>query len=179
MFLIANIIGDKISISDIGITLQPRQAIDLHRVKTLIDPERSKDLTLAARKGAIKIIHKDTPDKEIVKIENNKEMFNKEELLNDVHKILRDEIKQQLSNMPISSSNEQVLNAIEQFKELLKNKNVEKVDEKDISPEKLVNIHTKVMEKMSKNVEGNISQDEEKTQGNSLKNNISELENLI
>ena len=80
MYLIANASRNEIALSDLGITLKPKQAIDLHKVKTLIPPERSDNLRLAARRGKVKILHREESSAPVIH-EDNSNKFEKEEIL--------------------------------------------------------------------------------------------------
>jgi len=66
MYLIANVTDKSISISDLNITMKPKQAFDLHLMSLKIRPEDSKNLKEARKLGWVKILKKDVDQKPIV-----------------------------------------------------------------------------------------------------------------
>lgn len=173
MFLITNISSSEISISDLGITIYPKQVIDLHKIETKILPDRSKDLTLAINKKCIKIIEKDVTEPIVIKeVKNdNKELF---EGLKD---IISSEIQKQLGGK-VQNNNSDLNNIISQLSNIIQKTKPEENIYSEIDEDKLTEIHKKASIKMSQNTENSVEYIEEKIINKSV-NDISELENLL
>lgn len=185
MFLIANSCGKEITISDLGVTLSARQAIDLHKINTPISPEKSKDLQKAQRYGAIKILHKEEQQKTIIKEREIviKESFDKEDLLKDIKSILTQEIDKKINSSQNDNSQQMaaILAMMQQFANNGQNtSNVvnEGIEDTDISGNDLVDLHSRSLNKMSKDVvDGKLRGHEEIKSG--ILNNVDELENML
>ena len=183
MFLIANSCGKEITISDLGVTLSARQAIDLHKINTPISPEKSKDLQKAQRYGAIKILHKEEQQKTIIKEREVviKESFDKEDLLKDIKSILTQEIDKKI-NFSQNDNSQQMATILAMMQQLANNQNAtgvknEEVDT-DIDENTLVDLHSRSLNKISKDViDGGLKGKEEIK--NDVLNNVDELENML
>jgi len=183
MFLIANSCGKEITISDLGVSLSARQAIDLHKIDTLISPEKSKDLQKAQRYGAIKILHKEEQQKTIIKEREVviKESFDKEDLLKDIKSILTQEIDKKI-NFSQNDNSQQMATILAMMQQLANNQNAtgvknEEVDT-DIDENTLVDLHSRSLNKISKDViDGGLKGKEEIK--NDVLNNVDELENML
>jgi len=185
MFLIANSCGKEITISDLGVTLSARQAIDLHKINTPISPEKSKDLQKAKHYGAIKILHREEQQKTIIKEREIviKESFDKEDLLKDIKSILTQEIDKKINSSQNDNSQQMaaILAMMQQFANNGQNtSNVvnEGIEDTDISGNDLVDLHSRSLNKMSKDVvDGKLRGHEEIKSG--ILNNVDELENML
>jgi hypothetical protein len=192
MYLIANSSRNEITLSDLGITLGPNQAIDLHKVKTLVSPERSDNLRLAERKGKVKVIHREESVSKKSQVDNPNN-FEKEEILNELKNFMKDELKEQLSGLKKQDNNNSdsdIMGQVSQILNILKNSNtsgdsnnteqpvaIEESDDIDI--EKIATMHAKAVSKMSKNTEGSVDYEKSEVSDDSILDNASELENLM
>ena len=88
MYLIANISKAHVVIADLGITMQPKQAMDLHKIKCLIEPEKSKDLELGKKTGRIKVLKKSKKKTKAV-VTQPQASFDQEKLLNDIQQLMQ------------------------------------------------------------------------------------------
>ena len=185
MFLIANASRKEIVISDLGLTLSARQAIDLHKIKTQIPPEQSKDLQNAKAHGAIKILHQET-SKNITKERDIfiKESFNKDELLKDIKILLGKEIDKKI-NSSQSSNNAQITEMLNMMHKLVQNNQssgtstADGDSDIDIGQSQLVDIHSRSLNTMSKNVLGSKLTSEEEVKDSRLSDNIDELSQML
>ena len=187
MYLIANASGNEITISDLGITLGIRQAVDLHKVETTIQPEQSKDLKRAKSKGAIKILHYKAPKndntntiiKEKVIVQ---ESLNKEELLRDIKGILSEEIDKKVN---ASQNNTQMMELLTAMQQMILNQQQTNTStatvaqDTDVSMDKLVNIHSRTLNKMSKRTNGKLEIIEEEVTDDAISDNADELSGLL
>ena len=185
MFLIANSCGKEITISDLGITLSARQAIDLHKVDTPISPEKSKDLQKAQRYGAIKILHKEQQQKNTIIKEREiviKESFDKEDLLKDIKSILTQEIDKKITSSKNDNSQQmaQILAMMQQIMQNNQNSSNVKNEEADtdISENALIDLHSRSLNKMSKDIVDGKLKGEEEIKNNVL-DNVDELSNML
>jgi hypothetical protein len=195
MYLIANSSRSEITISDLGISLNPRQAMDLHKIKSIDEINKSKNLKSAISSGSIKILHKD----EVVSKEEKTEVivqnqFDKEGLLKDIKELLAKEVDEKIKKVNDiqeknnASQNDKLFVLLQAIQENLsknstpisegKNQNID-IDDISISSDKIIEMHSKAIEKMSKNVETNIISPERKIEDKNVAKNADELDNLI
>jgi len=187
MFLIANSRRGEITISDLGISLNPRQALDLHKIKSPEEINNSQNLKSAIASGAIKVLHKDEiiikQEKQEVIVQNS---FDKNELLNDIKDLLSKEVDDKLKEIT-NTNNDKLLTLLQSIQENLSKNSTSIVEKKEITgienisvnADKIIEMHSKAMEKLSKNVEVNIISPEEKVIDKNVSNNADELDNLI
>lgn len=206
MFLIANAGRSEITLSDLGVVLKPNQAIDLHNVKTLINPDKSNDLSLAMKTGAVKVLKKDKPKRQEQHVNQNitvNEGVNKEELLNDLKAFIKEELSEKKQKQPSQSeslgsdeirelitilkSQQKQQVSMEQLQELLSSGTVQinnnigscNDDFDDIDEDKIVEMHSKAVNKIAKNLSGEVGYSRQKVKDDSLSNNVDELERLL
>ena len=191
MYLIVNISKRDICISDLKISLQPKQAIDLDKVVSRDRSQSSIDLKQCLSSHFIKILQKDG-EKIKVKIEEKpqkivSETYISEEQLKDIKEEIKKEIiKNMQLNVTKSSDSQEVIDKINQLMLLVQqggNKDLTSNDftgvkTEDIDYKTLSDIHAKVVNKMTKKAEANVKYEEEKSD-NSVSDNASELEDLI
>ncbi|MFW6172702.1 MAG: hypothetical protein ACOC5T_03055 [Elusimicrobiota bacterium] len=211
MFLITNVSGRALDISDLGLLLHEKQAVDLHKINLKIKPEESQNLKKAKKLGYIKVLKKDSPEKKkVVQESHHHEHFhnnkiNSEELLTSIKSLIKKEISSlasendkedllsQLDMRTGTEDNSDILEAIRDLRNEMKNQKptvvYEKndsvkeesdiIDDDNIDEETRVQIHQKTMDKRMKGkVKGNVEMQERIIIDSSLQNNISELENL-
>lgn len=207
MFLIANAGRSEVALSDLGIVIKPNQAIDLHNVKTSINPEKSKDLSLAMKTGVVKILKRDILKKNRQQVNQNitvNEGINKEELLNDLKTFIKEELSEKQQSQPIQSeslgvdeirelikilkSQQKQQVSMEQLQQLLSSGTVQmdsntsvdnSEDIDDIDENKIIEMHSKAINKIAKNLSGEVGYSHQKVKDDSLSNNVDELENLL
>jgi len=183
MFLIANASRKEIVIGDLGLTLSARQAIDLHKIKTQIPPEQSKDLQRAKRHGAIKILHQED-SKNIIKEKEKeifiKESFDKDGLLKDIKILLEKEIDKKI-NSSQNTNNAQISEMLEMMQKLVRNNQSvgHSSAEEDIEQSQLVDIHSRSLNTMSKDILGSKLTSEEEIKDSKLSDNIDELSQML
>ena len=195
MFLIANAGRSEITLSDLGVVLLPNQAIDLHKVKTDMPPEKSKDLSLAARRGAIKILKRDEPVAPQPNITIN-EGVDKDELLSDLKSFIKEELsgiespKNDNSELKelieLLKSQQQNNISMEQIQSLLAAQSLQgdsaalspDVDV-DIDESKIAEMHSKAVDKLAKNMRGEVDYSKQKVKDESISANADELEGLL
>jgi len=183
MFFIVNKTKNELEISDIRISLGPRQAMDLDKIIDRSKSDRSRDLDLAIKKGIIQVKQKTPTETPIVISSNNDVDISK---IDDMKEYLAKEIKNQFdmlkSGLPKNNNNSgdlsQVLN---QLKKLTNNNSNNESEDEDVimDDDKLSNIHAMTIDKKLKNVESNEVKYEKKEIKDDIDGNISELEGLI
>lgn len=192
MFFIVNVTKNTICISDLSISLGPRQATDLDERIDRWKVEKSKDLKSLIKTGRIKIKHKDgyvSKESAAVPEKDNSDFLDslKQDINSQIQRgiaDLKDSIKG--NGQPEPSNNEELLammqNLIQQVSknnQPINNVVQNQVEEEDMDENVLSNIHAKSMDKRTKNLEaGNLNYIAEEVD-NSIDNNISELENLL
>lgn len=186
MYLIANATSSFVELADLGISLKPKQALDLHAMGYKGKAENSSNLNKAIKNGWIKVLKKDKPvvNKEIIteRIVEKRNDINKEEILGSIREIIKEEIK----NIKIDNTNNVSNSLLENLTELIKNSNINKNSNNNVLEEydgvdikKIQDIHIKVAEKVMKGASSSVNYDEEKVKDSSMKSNIAELEDLI
>lgn len=193
MYLITNVSNQEIAISDLGVTLYPKQAIDLDKINTNIDPNKSKDLKIAISKKCLKVLHhtNDSPPQEVVV--KNESGFDKDSLMSEIREVIKQEIgsKSQSNQIPEKNNNEDIKELLSEFKSLMQNinsnnssgnndnKSDSNIIDDDVDEDKLGEIHAKAVEKITKNTKGTVAYENSKVKDNKMNSNISELEDLF
>ncbi len=182
MYLVANTSRKELSIGDLDIIISPKQALDLDKIKTKIRPEDSKDLKTCIKKRWVKIAKTDRIQKRKTKIV---EKVIDKYLLGDIRKILKEEIKKQLSTdniktIPDDPRITEILNTLtrlskEKFQTIIDHQDIE---ENVLDEEVLSQIHALAVDKKIKETDGSISYKNEKVDNN-ITDNVSELEGLL
>ena len=190
MFFIVNKTKKEVIISDISVSLGPRQAMDLDKLLDRKKSERSNDLTTAIKRGIISVRQK-TNEESAVVIKQIKEEINPKEI-DKFKKDINDEIKNQFNFLKEDllkanfSSNSDVDNSelLEKLADLIKsNKNstiVKSEDEEVLENEDFLSkIHARTVDRQIKNTEiSNVNYDEKEVK-NDIDENVSELEDLL
>ena len=186
MYLIANATSSFVELADLGVSLKPKQALDLHAMGYKGKAEVSANLKKAIKNGWVKVLKVDKPtatNKEVIKeriIERSND-GNKEEMLGSIRKIIQEEMK----NIKIDNSNNIPSNLLETLSELIKSGGIKQNSDNNISEDdgvdigKMQEIHTKVAEKVMKGASSSVNYEEKNVKDASMKSNISELEDLI
>jgi len=204
MFLVTNSGKSSIVLADLNVELKPNQALDLHKVQTRVSPEKSKDLAAAMRRGAIKVLQHDVPT--APQVSQNivvNEGVNEKELLENIKSLIKEELSNNLPKVNNNDSNSSELKeliellkkqqqsqlSVEQINQLIANVPssaaviTEKVDtsaeESYIDEDKILQMHSKAMDKIAKNSKGTVEYSHQKITDESLSNNINELEDIL
>lgn len=189
MFFIVNKTKKHITLSDIKISLGPRQAIDLDKIMDRSQSENSRHLRIAASKGDVEIRTKDgkikrNDRKEPVKTNSPDINKVKEEIIKE----MKDEMKSLKNNSSNSLSREDLMDVMKELvqnlpsKEIISGKNVDnKSDEVDveINEDLLIDINARAVEKRVKDVKMESVDYKEESKENTIINNIDELEDLL
>jgi len=181
MYLIANIGFSTVNLTDLGVELRPKQAIDLHKIETLIKPEKSIHLRVAIEKKLIKELVKTEENKPTeVKVENTINQIDEDSIVEKMRILIKEEIeKSTLSNKKDDSSDK-----LDKLISMLQGKNlspgvVENKEEDSISSEQMMEIHSRAMKKITKDTQGDITYSKEEVSSDSVNDKINKLENLI
>lgn len=188
MYFIVNKTKSELQISDIKISLGPRQAMDLDKVIDRSKSDRSKDLDLAIKKGVIQVKQKTPTETPIVINSQNNDTSN----IDNIKKDLSEEIKNQfndLKNQLINQGSNQSQNndfsqILNQLQSVLNNKNTNNYYESEdqdvkINDEQLLDIHARSIDKKLKDIKSNDVKYDKQKVDDDLENNISELEGLL
>ena len=188
MFFIVNKTKGTIVIPDIGITLGPRQAIDLDKMMSRSKSESSKMLKGASRKGDIDIRIKDGgKSSDIIPPKNDGND------LDDFKKEMMEEMKGLLTqNQPVAQTGidkkdladfaQQIIQNIpKQETVIIQGQAPEtRIDEEvEVKMAELGEMNKRIVNKIVKNVESTDIRYEEQKQKDDLDNNIIELEGLL
>ena len=190
MFFIVNKTKGTIIISDIGITLGPRQAMDLDKIMDRDKSESSKMLRGANKKGHIDIRIKDggKPSRVVPaqKVENDLDDFKKEMLeemrglLNQQH--LQVDPQQGLGKEDLAALAQEIISNIPKPETVVVQGQLSEVredEEVDVGGGELGEMNKRIVNKIVENVKSVDIKCNEEIQKNDLDNNISELEGLL
>jgi len=187
MYLVANTSTKEITIGDMNISIKPKQALNLHKMESRISPESSKDLAFAEKHGYVKVLKKDSK-KEIAVAPPAQVIENKidtKEIIESLGGLIKQEIQQQLSSK--KDNNQDLLKAISDIVAMGQNKNspqnitiqTQQEEPSSLSEEKMAEIHSKAMKKITKGANTSISQVGQEVIDSSFSTNLSELQDLI
>lgn len=203
MYVVANLTGNEVSISDLNIGIPPRSGRDLDVLHLTCDPRSSIDLKTALKKRLLKVIKNDEeptsrkPKKEVIR---EKEVVKEKTIIKEVpsgidQKVLMDFIRQEIKNAQQSpvvvqkerdKYSEPVLRAImEKVDKILQQKsshsgqNLEEESDEDIDPKLLAEMHKKRVNKIVENAENKIEYQTEKTDDTFMDEDIDELSDLL
>lgn len=196
MFFIINKTKHTITLSDLKLSLGPRQAIDLDRMISREQSEKSKYLKRLVAKGIISVKRKDEKNKNII-VENhiyNSEKSDIAELKKEFResiKELTNELKKQSGNNNSLSKNDlqdlvtQMMSMMQQnpteVRYIEKETGVTREEEEEVQMDEnvLTDIHARAVKDLTKDSKiGSINYQKEEVKDN-IDNNIDELENLL
>jgi len=191
VFFIINKTKTEVIISDLKISLGPRQALDLDKFLDRKKSERSNDLSTAIKKGIISVRQKTNEESSLV-IKQIKEEMNPREM-DKFKKDINDEIKNQFSSLKedllnakgFNNSNVDNSELLEKLADLIKNsKNsdaIVKSEEEEvlIDEDVLSSIHAKTVDRQIKDTKISNIEYEEKEVKNDIDENVDELEKLL
>ena len=194
MFFIVNKTKRTVIISDLGVTLGPRQAIDLDKIVKRSKSDSSQMLKLAKKKGDIEIRRKDGEKTETVVYKEKDNSLNdfKNEIIGEMKGSMRDMLAQQSITVQGGISEEQLEKMMQKLiKSMPKStketvviqqggEKTERTDEEiEIDEEKLAEINARTVDEMTKDTEVKSVHYKEEQQENTILNNINELEELL
>ena len=192
MYMIRNVGAHEVALGDLRVTLKSNQKIDLDMICSRFIAEHSPSLKLAIKKGIIRILQKDGAETRRVEprqIEPVKDdnIVTKEQL-QEMEKRMTDTLTSQLRKLSqkeeTSVVDPQSLAAlaplIEKLSQLVQGTPVanHKKEETEEIDEKLVDIHTRALDRMNRQVDGNIKHQEQTDQGNVV-DRANELDGLL
>ena len=190
MFFIVNKTRSSIVIKDIGITLGPKQAIDLDKVISREKSNNSKHLRLAKSQGSIEIRRKDETVKHsnipTEKTDNNLNSL-KNEIVGEVKNMMESMSKELNKNQGINENQlenilKKVVQSIPKNETVIikENNNLIPQDEEiEIDENILVDMNKRVVNKIVKDAKVKSVKYKEEIQENTILSNIDELENLL
>lgn len=201
MFFIINISNKRITLSDINIDLKKNQAIDLDkRIKRKVS-DNSIDLKKALAKGYVQVKVKDeynnnnnnTNDDNINNIKDNNLDNIKKDIVSNVKSELKDFTKELLSQINKKEDNniDKIENIIQKTisgmpapfnnEQLVKNikNNIKEDKDIEINEDVLSEINAKTINNMIEGTRESRVRKNKKTFNDSIKKNISELDNLL
>jgi len=191
VFFIVNKTKTEVIISDLSVSMGPRQALDLDKFIDRKKSERSRDLSTAIKKGIISVRQKTNEESSLV-IKQIKEEINPKEM-DKFKKDINDEIKNQFSSLKedllnakgFNNSNVDNSELLEKLADLIKNsKNsdaIVKSEEEEvlIDEDVLSSIHAKTVDRQIKDTKISNIEYEEKEVKNDIDENVDELEKLL
>lgn len=187
MYFIVNTTKQTVIISDIKITLGPRQGIDLDRFVTRENTNRSQCLKSLFSKGILQIKSKDEKniEEKIEKeeIPKNTESLDIEQMKQDIIKGVKESLIGNLPSQPQNNgiSKDELISILSSFVGKnnidVSNKNKE---ENSINDDVLSDIHKRTIDRVSKKVEkSEINYQKVNSEDKTIDNSISELESML
>ncbi len=188
MFFIVNKTKSTIVISDIAITLGPRQAIDLDKMMSRSKSNSSKMLKAANKRGQIDIRIKDggkTSNIDLPKVDNSLDDF-KKEIIGEIKDLFTKQIpptpKEVLNKKDLAELAQKIIQNMPKSETVFiqeKSQKIKTEEEVIIDEEILVDINARAVDDVVKDVKSNNMRHKEDTKMNDLEQNILELENLL
>ena len=190
MFFIVNKTKGSIVISDIGVTLGPRQAVDLDKMMSRSKSESSRMLKGASKKGHIDIRIKDNGKTSKVspapKVDVDLDDF-KKEMLEEMKGLLSQQQPAQtpqpgLGKEDLAAFAEHIINNIPKSETVImqgQQPEVREDEEVEIEVGELGEMNKRIVNKIVENVKSVDIKYNEEIQKNDLDNNIIELEGLL
>ena len=187
MFFIVNKTKGTIVISDIGVTLGPRQAVDLDKMMSRTKSESSKMLKAASKKGHIDIRIKDGGTVSKIKQPEPIDDFDdfKKEMLEEMRGLLSQQpaqVSQQgFGKEDLAAFAQQIINNIPKSEIVVVHEQQEVREDEDVEmdEEVLARINARTVDKIVEGVDTKVMNYKEEKQENTILDNISELEKLI
>ena len=196
MYMVKNVSKNEVVISDMHISLPSGRSIDLDMVKPRYASEQSKYLSMAIKSGMLKVIRKDgeTIDPSLIPVVQEDKSNSLIDALKEMEKRLTENINAQVTKT-VSDQKEasQTLDvsglnsAVESLQKIIMNNGIQSTpqqgkigtqEEIGMDEAMMVDIHTRAVSRMSKNVEGNLRHEEVKEKSN-ISDNLDELEGLM
>jgi len=186
MFFIVNKTKNHITLGDIGVSLGPKQAIDLDKIMKRSKSDESTALKAASRRGEIEIRIKDRPKvKSIPNTSPAPNTLSGARELGEMKKEIIGEMRELLKGQGGVSKEDlqKFIDAMPKITEtVIYRQDVEKIredEEVEIDEETLGEINKRAVNKMVENVESREVKYKQEKQKDDLMNNVSELEQLL
>ena len=189
MFFIVNKTKNNVSIGDLGITLGPRQAIDLDKIMNRTKSESSKSLISAKTNGDIEIRIKDDPrDRKATETKSrNSPDFGdiKDAIIGEVRDTIRELLKEQKNSISKDDLNEMtrmLLDSVKNSETVIYRqdpKNVKQDEEVEMNEDILAKINARTINDIVKNTDSKSVHYEEKKAENTILDNVNELMGLL
>ena len=193
MFLVANTSGKVLVISDLGVSISSKQALDLDTMRLdLPSPDVSKDLQTCIKRGLVKVIKSDRTKKRKKQPVALPSLTDKG-MLKEIQQTLREEIRQQLSVQKPQTGDaqmSQILDVLRQIlakgspvpKEIIREIIVEQNNLQDepanVDEDTLNEIHARAVDRLSKETDREIDYKVQRVESN-ISQQVLELEELI
>ncbi len=195
MYIVQNVGRTSVDIPELKISLKPNQKIDLDMICSRFTSEQSGALRHFISKGSLRIVIKDSPNTPFSFSENkttaspvvdNKEILKK---IEESEKRIKEQnealIRKHLGKKAEidEDSKKSLETAIKALQSLipglsLGNNTVKQESNDEIETEKTVDIHKRVIDRISKNTSGKIKTDDTKN-SNNLDDKINELDDML
>lgn len=200
MYIIQNVGKNEIALGDLRVTLRPQQKLDLDMICSRYVIEQSPSLRMAIKKGLIHILQKDDimtsqVKRPVEQIKSSNDNVTKDEL-KEMEKRMTETLTAQMRKIADKEKNapsidpeslaalaplvQQLTNIVKQAGGPATSASTQKPQETNIEEvdDKMVDIHTRSLNRMVKKVEGNIEHEEQKKQSD-IADRASELEGLL
>ena len=194
MFFIVNKTKQTIIIGDIGVTLGPKQAIDLDKVVKREKSDSSRNLRSAKKNGQIEVRMKDgeklpNPMKKAPNRDSSLDSF-KNEIIGEMKGSIK-ALSRELSSQPVSNSDaistkdldalaRRIIANMPRSETIIMQGSQGRTDEEvEVDEEKLSEISARVVNEMVKDTEVKSIHYKEEKQENTILDNVDELEDLI
>ena len=185
MFFIVNKTKGTIVLSDIDITLGPRQAIDLDKMMSRSKSDDSKMLKKASRDGNIDVRIKDGGKKlsaaPVQQAGHDLDDF-KKEMLEEMKGLLSNQQSAPqagLGRADLEHFAQQIISSIPHQGTVVHAQDARTDEDVEIDEEKLANINARTVDKIVEGTDLNAVNYKEEKQENTILDNISQLEDLI
>lgn len=187
MFFIVNKTKGTITLGDLGISLGPRQAIDLDRIMKRDRSEDSRSLKDAKKTGAIDVRIKDDPMSD--KTPDVKSLYRgpdlgsmKDEIIGEMKDVMKDLLKGQMGGVSKEDLRD-LINAMPKSTETIiirqEGEKTREDEEVEMDDEVLAKINARTVNEIVKDTEIKSIHCEEEIAENTILNNVDELENLL
>ena len=186
MFFIVNKTRGPVSIGDIGVTLGPRQAVDLDKIMKREKSEGSQSLKSARARGDIEVRVKDKskPESSFVKAQPSVEDLGafKKEMIGEMKDAMRELLASQQGGLSRSDLKELIDSMPKSSETVIYRDGQEKIredEESSVRVNEIGEMNKRIVNKIVKNVDSTEIKYKEEKQKNDLDDNILELEGLL
>lgn len=187
MFFIVNKTRGHVSLGDMGITLGPRQAVDLDKIMKRSKSEGSQSLKAARAKGDVEVRVKDRiKEKDVQPAIDRSEDMNLGSLKKEIIGEMKNTMKEFLSSQNGGISKEdlkEILSALPKSSETViyrqEQEKIKEDEDVDMDEEMLAKINARTVDNIVKNTEAKSVKYEEKHEENTILNNVDELMDLL
>lgn len=187
MYMVKNYGKKPIALGDLHITVSPNRALDLDMLFSRQVSENSPSLRTAISHQYLKVVRKDELKEGTPAFHAEKLAEQISEMEQRITKNLSEQIARHVSSNPNGTPNVNIdglQGVVDQLKKLAEQASASQQSQpqadssNDIPDEKMVNIHKRSVERMSRDVKGNIKHDKT-SEKSDISKNLNELEGLI